>query len=226
MARFDKLRVNSGVKEKKGTPGCAIAIIALCGLLILLFAASLLLTWVNYSSKQDEARAVETILQASEDVPAEVALDPQTEAEKLGVDVILHANSSEKLSLLEDGQQVERDYFLAWQKDEKLTKLSRQDFRDKANGSQVEWQLKLNELRETGQGLEGKFEVRYLLKEEYANRQMESFGKEYINVHFRDGQRDRLIELRKEDWVTIGGELELDINGNAKILDAVLRDEE
>ena len=107
------------------------------------------------------------------------------------------------------------------------TTLARQEFAAAAQGKEVRWDLKLDDLRldggEAGAELvkagiiRGTFEVSYEIATSARSR---SGSSRSIEVIFADSERDRLIEFSRGVMVPVTGKLNLQEKGKDQIIDA------
>lgn len=110
-----------------------------------------------------------------------------------------------------------REQFVAMMSDSKATELARKAFVERANGQVVRWLLKAVEVREAAEGgLTADFQLPYRIQTHPNSWTGSALT---IQAEFAPEQRERLIEVRREDWTTVEGRLELD-GGNVRLRDA------
>ena len=113
------------------------------------------------------------------------------------------------------GQSVSREQFVALKADPHATKLSRKTFQESANQCPVEWRLEAFEISDNNGTLTGSFRIPYQFQSGHSSQ---SNSIEII-CEFTEESREGLLNIRRNDWVTVQGTLTFQ-NDNAIITDA------
>ena len=119
-------------------------------------------------------------------------------------------------STYQSGQPLSREMFLAWRADPEATTLVQDTFREKAEGADVTWNLRAGDLRQEGDRIIGSFYLPYVLRSEEGHRTQT--GVESVRCEFAAGERESLLNIRRDQMATIRGKLFLKNDGT------VLRD--
>ena len=132
--------------------------------------------------------------------------------------VTLSADAVGRYSPAEFGAGLTREHFVAIMSDGRATALARQAFAERANGQVVRWLLKAAEVRAASDPdrLEAELQLPYRIKTGPNGWTGSSL---VIRAEFPPDQRDRLLGIRREDWATVEGRLQLD-GANIRLLDA------
>lgn len=132
--------------------------------------------------------------------------------------VTLSADAVGRYSPAEFGAGLTREHFVAIMSDGRATNLARQAFAERANGQVVRWLLKAAEVRQSSDPdrLEAELQLPYRIK---TGPNGWSGSALTIRAEFPPGQRDRLLGVRREDWATVEGRLQLD-GASIRLLDA------
>jgi Arc/MetJ family transcription regulator len=118
----------------------------------------------------------------------------------------------------EIGDELSSKAFVAFEIDANATSLTKEAFVQSANGRTVRWLLSVSniEASDEGDGLEGDFALPY-----YIHRDNGYSGSSVsVRAFFPGGEKTALSRLRREDWVTIEGRLELKEGCTAVLRDA------
>lgn len=119
-------------------------------------------------------------------------------------------------STYQSGQPLTREVFLAWRADPEATTLVQDTFREKAEGADVTWKLRAGDLRQEGDRIIGSFYLPYVMRSDEGQRTQT--GVESVRCEFAAGERESLLNIRRDQMATIRGKLSL------KNDDTVLRD--
>jgi hypothetical protein len=132
--------------------------------------------------------------------------------------VVLTADSFGRYSPADFGSGLTREHFVALMADQNATNLARQTFTKQATGQVVRWLLKTGDVQEADEagGLMANFGLPYRIQTGPNGWTASSLT---ILAQFPAIERDRLLKLRRNDWVTVEGRLQLD-SSEIKLLDA------
>lgn len=116
-----------------------------------------------------------------------------------------------------------REHFVAMVADNNTTALARETFAKRANGQVVRWLLRISDVSEQSESprLIADFELPYRIMNGPHGWTGSSIG---IRAEFPEGERERLLKLRRGDWVTVEGSLRLNDTqaAQAKLVDSKL----
>lgn len=106
------------------------------------------------------------------------------------------------------GSGLSREHFVALMADDHATELARQTFTRNADGQPVRWLLKTGDVEEDGDSgtLVATFELPYRIQTGPGRWSGSSLS---IRAEFAAAERQRLLMLRRSDWVTVEGRLQL-----------------
>jgi hypothetical protein len=117
------------------------------------------------------------------------------------------------------GSGLSREHFVALMADDHATELARQTFTRNANGQPIRWLLKTGDVEEeegNSGALVATFELPYRIQTGHGSWSGSSLS---IRAEFGADERERLLMLRRSDWVTVEGRLQLADN-RIKLLEA------
>jgi hypothetical protein len=184
--------------EKK-TSGCVVA--AIIGVVVLVGGVALVATYAFKGF-----RAGKEIVSA--EIEKHRAEAGRAAAEAAAVQPVeLTAGKLPDYSGYQAGQPLTREMFLAWRADAEATTLVRDTFREKAEGADVTWTLRAGDLRQQVDRITGSFYLPYVLRSGDGNRVQT--GVESIRCEFAAGERESLLNIRRDRMATIRGKLSL-----------------
>jgi len=114
------------------------------------------------------------------------------------------------------GEAVGREIFLRFQQDGRITRLAKDSFNQAAQGAQVTWDLQVGELTSRDGSVAGELHLPYTAK---VADSVTTSGRLSIRAEFTADQTPALLTLRRDDWVRVGGTLDLS-NGQTTIREA------
>lgn len=197
--------------KKRG--GCsALVVVLIIGLLFLGLIASAVFWLVGSRVAHRERETAEQRRTEADAVAFASHSGDQQETVKLSADAY------RRYSPTDFGGGLSREHFAALMADQNATELARETFTTNANGQTVRWLLKTTEVRETdGSGLlVADFSLPYHIQTSPGSWAGSALS---IRAEFPATERERLVTIRRNDWVTVEGRLEL--KGQAiKLLDA------
>ena len=122
----------------------------------------------------------------------------------------------------EIGDELSSKAFVAFEIDTNATSLTKEAFVQSANGRTVRWLLNVSniEASDEGDGLEGDFALPYYIHSDNGY----SGSSVSVRAFFPGSEKASLSHLRREDWVTIEGRLELKEGRTAVLRDAKVVD--
>jgi|GEM_PF-3588036 len=123
------------------------------------------------------------------------------------------------------GAPLARESWLAWSLDDRATQYAREAFREAADGSPVDWMLRTEEVFQSG-GAEprGMFGLPVRVERREGNSTRVESRTITVDVEFGSAKRERLMSVRKGDWVRVAGRLS--VRGEElRIVDARIVDE-
>lgn len=183
----------------KKTSGCVVA--AIIGAVVLVLVVSLMATfayrWTVAGKEVISAEIEKHRAEASRAVAEAAAIQP----------VELKEGKLPDYSGYQTGQPLSREMFLAWRTDPDATTLVRDTFREKAEGADVTWNLRAGDLRQDGDRIVGSFYLPYLVQSEGGHRAQS--GVESVRCEFAAGERESLLNIRRDQTATIRGKLSL-----------------
>lgn len=104
------------------------------------------------------------------------------------------------------GEELSREQFVAFRIDDRSTALARQSFQESVQNTTVEWLLRTGDIKDENGIMHGEFSLPYQLRDKHS-RQGSSVN---ITVDFSGESRDRLLSIRRGDWVVVQGKLSVD----------------
>ena len=131
---------------------------------------------------------------------------PSTVESVEGGPVVFQSGDLPRFPPHKSGQPVSREQYLTIMMDESATELARTTFRKSANESWVNWLLKADDIAERNGKTIGKFSLPYQIQHGGGFRGSSL----YVTVEFDDNDSDRLLQVRRGDWVHVEGELNFD----------------
>ncbi|MCW1886664.1 hypothetical protein OKA04_18135 [Luteolibacter flavescens] len=183
----------------KKTSGCVVA--AIVGAAVMVAVAALIAVFLfrgAVAGKKVIAAEFEKMRVESDRVVAEAAaLQP----------VELIRGKLPDYSTYQVGQPLTREMFIAWRTDSTATSLVQDTFREKAEGADVSWNLRAGDLRLEGDHIVGSFYIPYAIATEGGPRLQT--GIESVRCEFAAGERESLLNIRREQMATIRGKLTL-----------------
>lgn len=197
--------MNQSHGAKKGG-GCGL--VAVIGGVVLLIAvvpiAILMLLWTRKATVMDEA---ETMERAESVLQASAPYDPNSGREQNGV--VITESRLASLAVADFGSELSREQFIAVMTDDHATDLTRQQFKAKADGQQVEWLLKVRDVDAPGSdgSIKAEFKIPYSVS--YGGHSMMSSSLT-VRAEFPPEAVDDLEQVRREQWVTVAGSLKVE----------------
>jgi hypothetical protein len=197
------------MNEKK-LSGCGLAAILLAGGLVVILGLIILAT-VRWQTSRESRRG-----QAEVDRAGAIAFASQSDDKEESV--VLDRDSFGRYSPAEFGSGLTREHFVALMADQNATELARQTFTRNASGQVVRWLLKTGDVKAAGESglLVAEFGLPYRIQ---SGPNSWSGSSLTIRAEFPAAERDRLLALRRNDWVTVEGRLQLE-QAEIKLLDA------
>jgi len=195
------------MSEKK-TSGCVVA--AVIGLVLLVGGGALVAIFIYrgaVAGKELVSAKIEKHRAEADRIKAEAAAQL----------VELKEGELPDYSTYQAGQPLSREMFLAWRSDVQATTLVRDTFREKAEGADVTWTLRAGDLRQEGDRITGSFYLPYALRN--SGDQLTRPGVESVRCEFTAGERESLLNIRRDQPATIRGKLSLK-TGETLLLDA------
>jgi hypothetical protein len=124
-------------------------------------------------------------------------------------------------SVAEIGDELNRESFVEFFIDSDATTIGREAFIKKVNGRKVRWLMRVSDITTASDGgLSGQFKLPYKIHSETG------YSGSEVSIHamFPPSEEGALTRLRRNDWVTIEGRLELKNGYLASLLDATVVD--
>ena len=196
------------MSERK-TSGCVVA--AIVGAVLMLIVGALVATFIYrgaVAGKQMVSAQLEKSRAEADRAKADAAAAQLVE---------LKEGELPDYSTYQPGQPLSREMFLAWRSDTDATTLVRDTFREKAEGADVTWILRAGDLRQEGNRIAGSFYLPYTLQG--AGGQRTQTGVESVRCEFAVGERESLLNIRRDQRATIRGKLSLK-SGETLLLEA------
>jgi len=178
--------------------GCVVA--AIVGVVVLIIGGALVMTFVYrgaVAGKRMVSAQYEKVRAEADRAKAEA------EAAKL---VEFQEGELPDYSTYQSGQPLSREMFLAWRSDETATTLVQETFREKAEGADVTWTLRAGDLRQDGDRITGSFYLPYVVRK---GEHPVHTGVESVRCEFAVGERESLLNIRRDQMATIRGKLSL-----------------
>jgi hypothetical protein len=110
------------------------------------------------------------------------------------------------------GEALSREQFVAFMIEDGTTDLAQKAFRDAVSEANVSWTLRTQNITERDGVIYGDFELPW----EIHDRNSMSGSSISVRGEFTAESRDSLLELRRNDWVTVQGKLSF--NGSSALL--------
>ena len=196
-------------EQKKGGGGCAVAAILIGVALLILVSIPLAAFWL-FRAK--------TVSCSGPDHPDGVhgLVAPGETGDWISLD----EGSLGRYSPTDFGGSLGREHFVALMADQNATELTRQTFEKNASGQVVRWRLKTSEVRGGGGSgpLQADFQLPYRIQTGTNSWTGSSI---MIRAEFPAAELEKLATLRREDWTTVEGRLELK-GRDASLLEARL----
>jgi hypothetical protein len=128
--------------------------------------------------------------------------------------VVFQGQEFPRFSPSDIGGELSAEHFIAIMENENSTQLTLQTFREAADGAAVNWRLRLDQLSASdGDEVEGRFTLPYRLVHR-TRSSMHSRGSEIsVTCRFSVQNLERLLALRKGDWVRVQGHISFDGHG-------------
>ena len=199
---------DEGIMKNKST-GCFVA--AIIGILligILGVAAFLWMLNVRNASVKEAQTLVRETMHASEFV---------SRMEEEGR-LVLDREEIRKFPMPNEGDKITRERFAAFMIDEDATELSKEAFRKATEGASVSWMLRTAEVFENDGVIKGDFDLPWEISDD--NRTTRSSIT--VRAEFTAESRKDLLNLRRDDWVTVEGTLSFRGNGDVTLKEARL----
>ncbi|MCW1921815.1 hypothetical protein OKA05_04580 [Luteolibacter arcticus] len=196
------------MSEKKSS-GCVVA--AVVGIVVLVGGLALVATLIYrgavFGKEAMSAQFEKHRAEASKAMAEAAAVEP----------VKLTEGELPDYSSYQAGQPLTREMFLAWRSDTEATTLVQDTFREKAEGADVSWNLRAGDLRQEGDRIIGSFYLPYVTLAKDGIRTQT--GVESLRCEFAAGERESLLNIRRDSMATIRGKLSLK-NGETVLRDA------
>lgn len=176
----------------KKSSGCAVAL--LVGILLVVVGTILVGSLV-----------FKTFRAGKEVVAAEIA-EHRAEAARIAEDgtLELSGDAMPEYASYQPGRPLTREMLVAWAVDERATTLTRETFREKAEGASVSLRLHARDVVAEVGGIRGAFYIPYRVKyDEYRSKT----GALELACEFAPAGRDDLLAIRRDQPVTIEGRL-------------------
>ena len=189
--------------EKSGGCGWAIVVVVV---LLVVGAAGMGAVWLLYFNVRADGEArrhAEAIHHESAATVAELAA-PFDDGDA-GM-VVLELDSLGRYTPASVGEKLTREHFVAILGDDRATELARKAFAERADGEIVRWLLKTGEIEEEGAegAVVGTFFLPYRIQ---SGPNSWSGSAVTLRAEFGAARRERLVEVRRGDWVTVEGRL-------------------
>jgi hypothetical protein len=125
--------------------------------------------------------------------------------------VFISRESIGSMSAADIGDELSREQYIANAVDEHATDLMRKQFAQKANGMQVKWLLQVVDVSAP----DSNGTIRAALSMPYRISRGSGWGGSSVSVRaeFAEDAVDALMKVRREQWVTVAGELQMDSDG-------------
>jgi hypothetical protein len=199
------------MNDKKRSGCSALVIVLILGLLLLGLIVSSIFWFMSARVSRDRA-ALENHRSHAERIAFASESGDERESVKLSAD------SYPRYSAADLSAGLSREHFVALMADQNATELARQTFTATANGQTVRWLLKtsnVSQANDTGPIL-ADFQLPYRIQ---TNPQSWTGSSLSVRAEFPPSERERLVVVRRNDWVTVEGRLELK-GQEIKLLDA------
>lgn len=106
------------------------------------------------------------------------------------------------------GEPISREQFVAHMIDDHATDLAKDSFREVASQATVTWKLRTHDIQERDGHITGEFDLPWEIRHHRSTRS----SSVRVYCHFTEESRQGLLDLRRDDWVTITGNLSFDGN--------------
>lgn len=183
--------------------GCMVAAI---GLLVVVILGGGVTAWLTYKVASAGKQAMEERMEAHRIEAARIAAK---EARKAPVRLV--DGKLPDYAAFQPGDVLTREMFLAWRVDQGATTLIRETFEEKVEGAEVSWLLRAGDLREEGGRILGDFYLPFEWFSEDGTRRQS--GEEALRCEFAPGERESLLDIRRDRVVEIQGRLSLKRGG-------------
>ena len=195
------------MSKKKGN-GCAVAAIVGAGVGLLLIVGVAVGGLGLYRAKRVQAEQMQMeAIQKMHDVEA-------VHSAMVGGQDLDRLNVSEadlpKYEVYKQGAPLSLELFAASQLDRGATQLAAETFRENIKGVEVTWRMRADNLVKSGSGVVGEFSVPYVFHRKIGRSTEHSELR--IRCEFGEGSQDKLLEIRRGDWVWVRGWLSVERN--------------
>jgi hypothetical protein len=196
------------MSERKSS-GCVVA--AIIGVVLMVICGALVATFLyrgGVAAKEMVSAQIEKTRAEANRAKAEAAAAQLVE---------LKEGELPDYSTYQAGQPLSREMFLAWRSDPDATTLVKDTFREKVEGADVTWILRAGDLRQDGNRITGNFYLPYTIQA--AGGRPIQPGVESVRCEFAAGERESLLNIRRDQLATIRGKLSLK-TGETLLLEA------